>query len=410
MDPHAGFIPHATVVIRSNRIVEVTADPTVASRYAGATEIDASGCAVLPGLVNCHSHLRPMRALGDALDELSWHSYPDRVSPLMTPEDAYVGAANTFLEMLRNGITTTLAMSILDEPELHAAEEIGIRARIARHAENQSLIEGTIAVAESRQPSSEDDRVRMWLGVEMYATDDELAITGAAAQRLGLPVHTHFSEDRVDDVERLALAGLLGPDLVIAHAIQVDEITSRRLAAADVAVAHNPKSNSKYGIGVAPVLRYLELGMRVGLGTDGPMSTYCVDIFEEMRAALLLHRVTSRNAAALTADRALELATIGGASALGLGDQIGRLTPGLKADVIVVDLHAAHFRPLFLEGADANLVPLLAFAATGRDVRDVIVDGRVVIRDKRLQTMDEETVMANCQSAGDRLLAAMASA
>jgi 5-methylthioadenosine/S-adenosylhomocysteine deaminase len=411
MDPAAGLLPSGTVVIRGNRLLEVTSDAAVVERYRGAAEIDASGCAVMPGLVNCHAHVRPMRALGEDMDVMTWHNqYVDGISARMTPDDAYFGAANAFLEMLKNGTTTVMAMSIIEPDDMRAAVDTGIRARIARHAERRPELEETIRLAE-KQTATEEDRVRLWLGMELPAMfdDAELRMAGEAMEHLSLSLHTHFSEFRVDPLDPLERAGMLRPGLLLAHCVHVDEADSARMAAAGVAIAHNPKSNMKFGNGVAPLLRYLQQGFRVGFGTDGPLSTFSCDIFEEMRTATLLHRVVARNGSALPAQQALELATMGGARAFRLEHQIGSLTPGKRADLIVVDLSGPQFRPLFAAGPLPNVVSLLVFTATGRDVRDVVIDGRVVVRERRVLTVDEERIKAECQARAERLLGAIRS-
>jgi 5-methylthioadenosine/S-adenosylhomocysteine deaminase len=145
----------------------------------------------------------------------------------------------------------------------------------------------------------------------------------------------------------------------------------------------------------------------VGLGTDGPDSTFSCDIFEEARLAAFLARATARDPLALDADQALGLATGGGARALGLDGQIGRLQPGARADVIVVDLSSPSTAPVLTGERYCNVVPLLVFAAVGKDVRDVIVDGRIVLRDRRLETMEEAEVVAQCTRRSRRILATM---
>jgi 5-methylthioadenosine/S-adenosylhomocysteine deaminase len=409
MEAGASAMPGAAVVILGNRIVEICDSEGALQRYPGAKVIDAQGCAVLPGLINGHAHLRPMRALGEGMDVPVWHNkYVDGVSARMEPADAYFGAANAYLEMLRNGITTVLAMSIIEPDDMRAAVDVGIRARIARHSEHMHELEETFRLAEA-QTGSEEDRVRLWLGMEWTWTwqESELKLISDTAKRLGISIHAHFSEFKVDPLEPLERTGLLRKGLILAHCVHVSESDSAKMAKAGVSVIHDPKSNMKFGSGAAPIGRYLAQGMTVGLGTDGPLSTFSCDIFEEMRTAVLLARVLSRDPAAISAERALSLATREGAVALGLEDQIGTLTPGKKADVTIVDLNGPQFRPLFVDGPLSNLISLLVFSATGRDVRDVVVDGRLVLRNRRVLTVDEQHIMAECQKRGERLLGAI---
>ncbi len=422
----------APVVIRGERIVAVGAEvpggaaavgeaaavrggpatPAGPAPAAEVTRIDASGCAVLPGLVSCHAHCRPFRGLGDGLGMMAWHDrFVHRFSAGMTAADAYWGAANTFLEMLRNGITTVQVMtsiSVVEDSEVQAAVDSGIRARLIPHVARRDGVEATIERIEAEM-TAHADRVRTWLGLEVPETVDEptLRLVAEASQRLGAGVHTHFAEFAPGELGRLGDAGLLRQGLSLAHCVHLSDGDIALLAASGVSVSHNPKSNSRYGNGVAPLRRLLDAGVVVGLGTDGPDSTFSCDIFEEARLAAFLARATARDPLALTADEALGLATGGGARALGLEGQIGRLQAGARADVIVVDLAAPSMAPVLTGDRHRNLVPLLVFAAVGKDVRNVVVDGRVVLRDRQFQTMDEEEVVAQCGQRSRRILATM---
>jgi 5-methylthioadenosine/S-adenosylhomocysteine deaminase len=344
---------------------------------------------------------------------MAWHDrFVHRFSARMTAEDAWFGAANTFLEMLRNGITTVQVMTsitVVEEAEVAAATEAGIRARLVPHVVERADIEATIARIEAEADADAGERVRTWLGLEVpeIAAVDTMRLVAEAAERLGVGVHTHFAEFAPGDLDRLAQAGLLREGLSLAHCVHLSERDIRRLAERGVSVSHNPRSNSRYGNGVAPLRRLLDAGVVVGLGTDGPDSTFSCDVFEEARLAAFLARATARDPGALTAAEALGLATTGGARALGLDDQIGRLEPGARADVIVVDLTSPSFAPVLAAGPHRNLVPLLVFAAVGRDVRDVVVDGRLVVRDRAVQTLTEREIAAECQRRARRILGSM---
>jgi 5-methylthioadenosine/S-adenosylhomocysteine deaminase len=406
MDRGERVLNGATVVVVGDRIAEISDDPAVADGRADATTIDAEGCAVLPGLVNCHGHLRPMRAQGEGMDVRTWHTtIVDGISERMSHDDAYAGAANAYAEMLLNGITTSLAMSIVESGDLEAARDIGIRARIVRHAVTRDGLEEALDLAES-QGGSESDRARLWLGMDgtAFYTDDELALAGAAMERSGLPLHTHFCEYRPEPIDRLEQSGILRKGLILAHAVHVPEPESLRLAAGGASVAHNVKSNMKFASGAAPIQRFLAEGINVGIGTDGPLSTFACDVLEEARTATMLARVISGDPAAITTAQALAMATRMGAAALGLEDEIGSLEVGKKADIAVLDLEHPRFRPLLVDGTFPNLAGLLLFTASGHDVRDVVVDGQIVVRDRRLQTLDEHEIMEAVQEHGVRLL------
>jgi 5-methylthioadenosine/S-adenosylhomocysteine deaminase len=400
------------VVIEGDRVTATAPAGATVPAPEGATRIDASGCAVLPGLVSCHAHSRPFRGLGDGLGMMAWHDrFVHQFSARMTPEDAYVGAANTFLEMLRNGITTVQVMTsitVVEDTEVAAAVDSGIRARLVPHVVEREDVEATIARIEA-EGAGGDDRVRTWLGLEVpeIAELDTMRLLAEAGERLGVFVHTHFSELERSDLDRLDEAGLVRRGVNLAHCVHVDDEDIRRLAAAGVSVSHNPRSNSRYGNGVAPLRRLLDAGVVVGLGTDGPDSTFSCDVFEEARLAAFLARATAQDPRALTAGEALQLATLGGARALGLDGQLGRLEPGAKADVIVVDLTTASAAPVLADPPHRNLVPILVFGAVGKDVRDVVVDGRLVLRDRVVQTLPEAEIVAECQRRARRILSTM---
>jgi 5-methylthioadenosine/S-adenosylhomocysteine deaminase len=418
-DPGEGtLIEGGTVVIRDGRIAAVAdggGDGAGDGRPAGdATRIDASGCVVMPGLISCHAHCRPFRGLGDGLAMMDWHhSFVHRFSEKMTSEDAYWGAANTFLEMLRNGITTVQVMTsitVVEDSELAAARDSGIRARLIPHVASLPDIEATIARIEAERASLHGDgRVRTWLGFEVpeVMEPSTMRVVADAAARLGAGVHTHFAEYEPGDAARLADAGLLHRGTSLAHCVWLSDDDIAAFAASGTSVSHNPKSNSRYGNGVAPLRKLLDAGVVVGLGTDGPDSTFSCDVFEEARLAAFLARAVGRDPLALSAEAALGLATGGGAAALGLEEEIGRLRPGMRADVIVVDLTSPSAAPVLTAGPHRNVAQVLLFGAVGKDVRDVVVDGRVVLRERRFHTLDTDRAVAETASRAKRILAAM---
>jgi 5-methylthioadenosine/S-adenosylhomocysteine deaminase len=380
---------------------------------ADARRIDARGCVVMPGLVSCHAHSRPFRGLGDGLRMMAWHDrFVHQFSARMSPGDAYAGAAMTFAEMLRNGVTSVQVMTSIaevEDREVAAALDSGIRARLVPHVAGREGVEATIARIEAEQAAGAGERVLTWLGLEVpeITADDTLALVAEAATRLGVGVHTHFAEFAPGDLDRLEAAGLLRRGLNLAHCVHVSDADIARLAATGVSVAHNPKSNSRYGNGVAPVRRLLDAGVVVGLGTDGPDSTFSCDVLEEARLAAFLARATAQDPEAMTAAEALALATSGGAAALGLGGGLGRLRAGATADLILVDLGGVRTAPVMSAGPHTNVLPVLLFGASGRDVRDVVVDGRMVVRDRTLLTMDEAALVADCERRAGRILSSM---
>lgn len=407
------LLPSGSVVIDGDRIAWVGPASQQPSLPDGALRIDAAGCAVLPGMVNTHAHFRGFRALGDGLGFMEWHDrYVHRFAAQMAGDDAYYGALNTFCEMIRAGITFMQGMSsvtVIEDGEVQAAVDSGIRARLVPHIHERGEIEATSARIEAEQAGGAGDRVRTWLGVEVpqLVEPDAMRFLAAESDRLGVPVHTHFSEVSRDDINWFVDTGLFRRGLNLAHCVHLVDGDIAAFARSGVSVAHNPRSNARYGNGVAPLRAILDAGVVVGLGTDAPDSTFACDLLAEARAAALFARAVGRDPLALSAGDALRLATSGGAEALGMAPEIGRLRAGAKADVVVVDLTSPATTPVIVEGPHTNVEPLLVFGAVGKDVRDVVIDGQVVLRDGSFTFIDETAVARECQSRAERILAAL---
>lgn len=357
-------IADGAVVIEDGRIAAIG---TAAELGSGHHYADA---AIIPGLVNCHTHLEyaVYAGFGDALDFGDWLQVHIARKRRLDWDDTVAIARLGAAECLTSGVTTVGDASYSGAAAV-ACAELGLRAIVhlevfgagadglARFDELHARIEGSLS-----------DRVRLGIsphapytvGVELYR----------AAAGLALPTATHLSESPAElewlvdgtgpwqslreflqpplgesGIRRLARAGLLGPRLVAAHCVQVDAEEIELLRAADVAVAHCPRSNALLGCGAAPLTDLLAAGIRVGLGTDSPASTPSFDMFDELRTAVLTARARQRRPDALTATEALALATLGSASALGLDGEIGSLTPGKRADIAVVGLAGSPYHP-----------------------------------------------------------------
>jgi 5-methylthioadenosine/S-adenosylhomocysteine deaminase len=417
-------IDEGTVVIDRGRFAAVTRG----TRDPGADRlIRADGCALLPGLINCHLHSRPGRALGDGLSLFDWHAlYPDNLCRRMTEADSRAGALLAFADSLRRGTTTVMDMTCKPAGAFAAAEEIGIRARIVPlAADAASAGDGACDVysefvdgLDGRVPPP-GARVQYWLGFDAVNGVDEATLRRMAADaaRLGVGIHGHMSESRLDagwtDREHavpaaiyLGRAGVLGPRTLLAHCNWLVPEEIALLAETGTSVSHNPTSNMKLGTGVAPVPELRARGVTVGLGTDGMLSNFHLDMFEVMRGACMLQRIHRLDAGALMSWDVLEMATRDGAKALGEADNLGSIEAGKRADAVLIDLAAPHFRPL-IRGRHDNLAALLVWCAHGSDVRTVMVDGTVVVEDRRLCLADEAAIMDEAQRTADRLLAAL---
>jgi 5-methylthioadenosine/S-adenosylhomocysteine deaminase len=433
-----------TVLIKGGTVVTMDAADTVVTgdvlvrgghieavggELSGAdVTIDARGCAVLPGFVQTHVHLCQtlFRGAADDLALLDW--LKRRVWPLEAAHDAESLRASARLgvaEMIRGGTTCALTMETVRHTEevFRVVEESGFRATVGKCMMDKGddvpvgLWEGaedsvreSLALLEKWHGRA-DGRVRYCFAPRfaVSCTRELLERVGALARKHGVMVHTHASENRseIELVERetgmrnvlyLDSLGVSGPHVLLAHCVHLDGDEVGLLASKGTHVAHCPSSNMKLGSGVAPVTKMLERGVSVTLGADGAPCNNRLDMFTEMRTAALLQKV-SRGADALPASRVLRMATLDGARALGLEGAVGSLEVGKSADVIVIELARLHTTPV------PEIVSTVVYAAEARDVRDVLIDGRVVLRGGELQTLDEREVIAEASRQYELLAA-----
>jgi 5-methylthioadenosine/S-adenosylhomocysteine deaminase len=418
------FTPGA-VVVRDGLIEAVgPADENAGGDGAGEV-VDCSGCAVIPGLVNAHTHA-PMTLLRGLADDLRLDVW--LVGYMMPVEREFVGSRFCWLgtqlacaEMIRSGTTCFADMYYYEEAVADATAQAGLRAVCA-----ETVLRFPSPDALSHDESLGDNRdfIRRWQGHPLImpavgphapytTTTDLLREAAQMAQEFDVPLHIHVAETRqeVEDhqaehgmrvVPWLAEQGVLDAKVIAAHCVHIDEDEMHILLQHGVGVAHNPTSNLKLASGVAPVTRMLELGLNVGIGTDGPASNNDLDMWEEMRLAALLAKGVTFDPTALPARQALALATIGGARALHMGDLIGSLEPGKRADLAVVELGGVHNAPEFARDPEA-LYARLVYAAKGSDVRDVMCQGRWLMRERQLLTLDEQALIAEATQTARKI-------
>jgi 5-methylthioadenosine/S-adenosylhomocysteine deaminase len=432
LDDARRVIDPGAVAITGDRIVAVGTPEELA--WTARRTIDCTGRAVLPGLIDCHTHLFQTltRGLGDGMALWPWlrglmWPYADHLST----EDAVASALLGAIEAVRSGVTSVLdhhyaptdLASTLAVAE--AIEQVGLRGVVARGifgpvteaARRRSLpemlfrhsveeeIEITRACLEARPAGG---RVVIWPGPNNTTyVDRELTRRSVRlAAEHGVGWHTHCAEVRADadsfdagglaPVEWLHGEGLLGDRALLAHGVWLSDREIELLGATGSGIAHNPVSNQYLASGVSRLGALREAGATVGLGTDGPAGAQRQDLFEAMKAAVLLQRVTSLDPQALRAEDALELATRDGARLLGV--DAGVLALGSLADAIVVDLTRPHTRPLH------RVVPALVYSARASDVEMTIVGGEVVYEDGRCLRVDEAAIVGEAQARAEALL------
>ncbi|GAB6035505.1 amidohydrolase [Fundidesulfovibrio butyratiphilus] len=394
-DSDRRVLTDAALALSEGKILAVGPDADIASRYRPGDVLDLSGDIVLPGLINAHTHV-PMtvfRGLEDDLALLDWlenHIWP--AESRLNERIVRLGALLACAEMLRFGCTTFLDLYLFEEQTALAARSAGIRAVVGEgvfHPPTASYAttEQAFARVDSLLRLLEDDPlVRPCLVAHsVYATGkDELLKLGDMARTKGLTLTLHAAETTDETavclerfgkrpVDMLRDLGLLGPNLLVAHAVDITPDEIDLLAATETRVAHNPRSNMKLGSGTAPVAAMRAAGVTVGLGTDGAASNNALNMFAEMAAAALLAKVGG-DPTALPARDALDMATVDGAKAVGLRD-VGSLAPGFRADLTALRGDSPNLNPLY--DAPSHLV----YAASGGEVRLTMVEGKVVYRD-----------------------------
>ncbi len=420
---HHVFSPGA-VAVNGRDIVAVDRVDVIAKAFKAHETIDATGQVVLPGLVNTHGHA-PMvlyRGLADDLALMDWlqHYIFPAEAKTVTPEFVRVGTRLAALEMIESGTTTHTDMYYFEEEVAKATRDAGMRGVLGETIINfPSPDAKTPADALARTEAfikafhADDLIVPAVAPHAMYTVDEQwLRASRALADRYGIPVILHVSETqdevktsvekhKLRPVEYLDSIGFLGPRTIAAHGVWLSDAEIAILARRNVALSHNPESNMKLASGVAPVLEALNAGVVVALGTDGAASNNDLDMFEAMRQAAFLHKVETRDPRALPATTALEMATIDGARALGMAREIGSLERGKRADIITVSMKGARQTPMY------NPVSHLVYVSRGDDVQNTIVNGRVLMRDRKVTTLDESRVLADACAMAERVRGAI---
>ncbi len=414
------------VLVEDGRIKTVGRTGGRADGRSKPTTIDCSGLVVLPGLIQAHIHLCQtlFRGLADDLPLEAWLAR--RIWPLEaahTPESIHASAMLGAAELLLGGTTAILDMETVRHTgaAFEALESIGIRATAGKCLMDAAANPAALREPTDRALSESADLCAHWHGAAggrlrycfaprfaPSCTGPLLRAVSDLAEQAGAVIHTHAAEtplelDTVkretghDEIAYLDSVGISGPRAALAHCVWVDKDGIARLARQETNVVHCPSSNLKLGSGLAPIPEMLQAGCRVGLGADGAPCNNRLDAFAEMRLAALLQK-PRLGPETMPAAQVLELATLGGARALGLEAEIGSLEVGKCADLIVLDLGGPHAQP-----DEADLVSRIVYSARAADVRDVIVDGRIVVRGGELKTADIATIRKTANAAARRL-------
>jgi len=425
VDAARRVIPRGAVAIDGSRIVAVGTAVEIAARFQPRATIDATGQVVMPGLINTHTHA-PMvlyRGLADDLALMEWlqkYIFPAEAKTV-TPAFVRAGTRLAALEMIQSGTTTYADMYYFEEEVAAVTKTAGLRGVLG-----QTVIQFPVADAKTPaealtraeafiQKYKNDELIVPAVAPHALYTNDQATLVAARdlAIKYTVPLLIHLAETE-DEVKAARDKGGMSPTgylesfgfwtgarTLAAHGVWVsaDDITT--LVRRGVGVAHNPESNMKLASGSAPVVGYLKAGAALGLGTDGAASNNDLDMFEAMRQASFLAKHVSRDPRVVSAATALEMATIGGARALGMQDQIGSLEAGKRADLIVVRMNRARQTPIY------DPVSHLVYTTRGDDVDTTIVNGKVLMRGRIVRTLNAAAVLAEARTVAIAVRAAV---
>jgi len=414
MDGSRRVIQSGSVAIKGGRIIAVGKASEIDRDYAGREVVDAAGKVVIPGLINGHTHV-PMtlfRGIADDLDLQEWltkYIFPAEAKNV-TEDFVRVGTRLGLAEMIRSGTTTYCDMYYFEDAIADETFKAGMRAVLG-----ETVIDFPVADNKTNAEAMAyvEKFVSRWKGNSLIVaaiaphapytvSEDHLKAVRAFSDRTGAPIVIHISETKreVDDsikdkgtspVNYLNRFGFLNDKVIAAHMVWPTAEELGLLKKLGVGIVHNPQSNMKLASGVAPVPQMLKHDLPVGLGTDGAASNNDLSLWEEMDTAAKLHKVFAKDPKVVSALEAFEMATIRGARALHLEKEIGSIEKGKRADLVIVDLDDLNQTPYY------NIYSDLVYSAKSGDVRTVIIEGRIVMRDRKLLTLNEVTIKADAR-------------
>jgi 5-methylthioadenosine/S-adenosylhomocysteine deaminase len=421
MDGARRVIENGGIAVENGRIVAIGTRAEIEGGYRARQRVVAAGKVITPGLINGHTHI-PMvlfRGLADDLDLQEWltkYIFPAEAKNV-TEQFVRIGARLGLAEMIRGGTTTYCDMYYFEDAIADETAKAGVRGVLGETiidfpvADNKTNAEGMAYVEKFVSRWKGNDLVVPAIAPHAPYTVSEahLKAVRAFADRTGVPIVTHISETKreLDDsvkekgaspVAYLDRIGFLNDKVIAAHMVWPQGTDIAILKRRGVGVVHNPQSNMKLASGVAPVPKMLSEGVFVGLGTDGAASNNDLNMWEEMDTVAKLHKVFTGDPKVISAQQAFELATIRGAQALHMEKEIGSLEPGKRADLLIIDRDTLNQIPLY------NIYSDLVYATKAADVQTVIINGRVVMRDRRLLTLDETTIKADARTLRDKII------
>ena len=409
-DSARSIIENGVIVISDSKIIEI-GNSELSEKYSPKDVIDAKDKLVMPGLINTHTHaaMTILRGVADDLPLKEWlyeHVFPMEAK-YVNAENVVLGTQLAIIEMLHSGTTTFNDMYFYEDEIAQVCKKIGMRAVLT-----ESLID--FPVPNNKTP--QDGLIYTENLINKYKNDSLITIGVAAhspytcspwllqeskklADKYNIPYNIHLSEtkwevDTIQKTYKLTPVGyldslkVLSDNVVGAHCVHLTQTDIETIAKLGVGVAHNPQCNLKISSGVAPIPELLKAKAQVGLGTDGVVSNNDLNMFEEMNTAAIIHKYTHNEPTVMSAKEVIDIATIGGAKVLGLDKKVGSLEVGKLADMIIIDLNKPHLIPLY------NIYSQIVYSMDGSDVETVIINGKVVMKENKILSIDENEVLS----------------
>ena len=413
------IIKNGAVAIHQDTIVETGLAADLAPKYPDAELLATEHGLIMPGLVNTHTHaaMACFRGLADDLPLMQWlQEYIVPVEAKLTGDMVYQATLLSLAEMIKSGTTSFCDMYLFAKDVARAAQESGMRAWIGEVLNDfpspnyGELASGFQYVEELFTLYADNPLISITIDPDAVYTcsPDLLKNLKNMAEKHNTLYIIHLSENKEEvqgvkerygasPVMHLENLGLLDNRVVADHCVMLTDAEIKLLAKREVKIVHCPESNMKLASGIAPVVQMLAAGISVGLGTDSSASNNDVDMFGEMNSAAKLHKVNTLDPTVMPAETVLEMATMGGARVLGAENKIGSLEPGKKADLIVLDMNQPHLTPLY------TIPSHMVYAARGADVVHSVINGNIVMQNRKLKTLDEKAILADMMSMGKQI-------
>ncbi|CAN5238413.1 amidohydrolase [soil metagenome] len=424
MDGEKRLILNGAIAVDKDKIVAVDTSGEITRRFSSKQNINADGKVVIPGLINTHTHI-PMtlfRGISDDLDLQEWltkYIFPAEAKNV-TEDFVRVGTRLGLAEMIRGGTTTYCDMYYFEDAIADETQKAGVRGVLGETVidfpvpDNKTWGEAMTYTEKFLDKWKNNSLIVPAIAPHSPYTvsTEHLQDVKKLSDKTNTPIVIHVAETQkeVDDsltakklrpVDYLASLGFLNNKVIAAHVVFANAEELDLLKKFGVGIAHNPQSNMKLASGVSPVPQMLKMNLPVGLGTDGAASNNDLDMWEEMDTAAKLHKVFTKDPKVLTAEQAFEMATIRGARALHLENLIGSIETGKRADIVIADFDSLHQTPYF------NVYSALVYSTKANDVRDVIINGKVIMRDRRLITLNESDIKKGANAYRTKIITSL---